>query len=232
MKNQNLPSWMKQLTGFAGIIGASALIGFPAWAHITSSTNVANATQTPQVAGNVKTTASPAPTGVSQTPTGTSPAAPTGASPAPTGASPAPTAATKDIVAIASGDAQFKTLTKALGAAGLVTTLQGKGPFTVFAPTDAAFAALPKATVDDLLKPANKAKLTKILTYHVVPGSVLSTSLKSGDVKSVEGSSLNVAVSAGKVTVGGANVVKADIKASNGVIHVIDKVLMPPAPTR
>jgi uncharacterized surface protein with fasciclin (FAS1) repeats len=231
MKNQNLPSWMKQLTGFAGIIGASALIGFPAWAHITSNTNVANATQTPQVAGNVKTAASPAPTGATQAPTGTS-QAPTGTSPAPTGASPAPTAGTKDIVAIASGDAQFKTLTKALGAAGLVTTLQGKGPFTVFAPTDAAFAALPKGTVEDLLKPANKAKLTKILTYHVVPGSVLSTSLKSGDVKSVEGTSLNVAVSAGKVTVSGANVVKADIKASNGVIHVIDKVLMPPAPTR
>jgi uncharacterized surface protein with fasciclin (FAS1) repeats len=200
MKNQNLPSWMKQLTGFAGVIGASALIGFPAWAHITSSTSVANATQTQQVAGNVKTAASPA-----------------------------PTAAGKDIVAIASGDAQFKTLTKALGSAGLVTTLQGKGPFTVFAPTDAAFAALPKGTVEDLLKPANKAKLTKILTYHVVPGSVVSTSLKSGDVKSVEGSSLKVAVSPGKVTVGGANVVKADIKASNGVIHVIDKVLMPPA---
>ena len=214
MKNQNLPSWMKQLTGFAGVIGASALIGFPAWAHITSNTNVANATQTPQVAGKVKTAASPAPTS---------------ASPAPTSASPAPTSAAKDIVAIASGDAQFKTLTKALGAAGLVTTLQGKGPFTVFAPTDAAFAALPKGTVEDLLKPANKAKLTKILTYHVVPGSVLSTSLKSGDVKSVEGTSLNVAVSAGKVTVSGANVVKADIKASNGVIHVIDKVLMPPA---
>ncbi len=214
MKNQNLPSWMKQLTGFAGVIGASALIGFPAWAHINSNTRVANTTQTQQVAGNVKTAASPAPTG---------------ASPAPTGASPAPTAAGKDIVAIASGDAQFKTLTKALGSAGLVTTLQGKGPFTVFAPTDAAFAALPKGTVEDLLKPENKAKLTKILTYHVVPGSVVSTSLKSGDVKSVEGSSLKVAVSTGKVTVGGANVVKADIKASNGVIHVIDKVLMPPA---
>jgi uncharacterized surface protein with fasciclin (FAS1) repeats len=206
MKNQNLPSWMKQLTGFAGVIGASALIGFPAWAHITSNTRVANATQTQQVAGNVKTAASPAPTG----------------------ASPAPTAAGKDIVAIASGDAQFKTLTKALGSAGLVTTLQGKGPFTVFAPTDAAFAALPKGTVENLLKPENKAQLTKILTYHVVPGSVVSTSLKSGDVKSVEGSSLKVAVSTGKVTVGGANVVKADIKASNGVIHVIDKVLMPP----
>ncbi|TAF00993.1 MAG: fasciclin domain-containing protein, partial [Oscillatoriales cyanobacterium] len=141
--------------------------------------------------------------------------------------SPAPTAATKDIVAIASGDAQFKTLTKALTAAGLVTTLQGKGPFTVFAPTDAAFAAVPKATLDDLLKPANKAKLVKVLTYHVVPGAVLSSSLKSGDVKSVEGASLKVAVAAGKVTVSGANVVKADIKASNGVIHVIDKVLIP-----
>ena len=210
MKNQNLPSWMKQLTGFAGVIGATALIGFPAWAHINSNTRVANATQTQQVAGNVKTAASPAPTG----------------------ASPAPTSATKDIVAIASGDAQFKTLTKALGSAGLVTTLQGKGPFTVFAPTDAAFAALPKGTVENLLKPENKAQLTKILTYHVVPGSVVSTSLKSGDVKSVEGSSLKVGVNAGKVTVSGANVVKADIKASNGVIHVIDKVLMPPASTK
>ena len=210
MKNQNLPSWMKQLTGFAGIIGASALIGFPAWAHITSNTNVANATQTQQVAGKVKTAASPAPTA----------------------ASPAPTAAAKDIVAIASGDPQFKTLTKALGAADLVATLQRKGPFTVFAPTDAAFAALPEGTVENLLKPENKAQLTKILAYHVVPGSVLSTSLKSGDVTSVEGSSLNVAVSAGKVTVSGANVVKADIKASNGVIHVIDKVLMPPDATK
>ncbi|MBD1827930.1 fasciclin domain-containing protein [Microcoleus vaginatus GB1-A2] len=227
MKNQNLPSWMKQLTGFAGVIGASALIGFPAWAHITSNTNVANATQTSQVAGKVKTAASPAPTGATQAPTGASPA-PTRTSPAPTGASPAPTSAAKDIVAIASGDPQFKTLTKALGAADLVATLQRKGPFTVFAPTDAAFAALPEGTVENLLKPENKAQLTKILAYHVVPGSVVSTSLKSGDVKSVEGSALNVAVNAGKVTVSGANVVKADIKASNGVIHVIDKVLMPP----
>jgi uncharacterized surface protein with fasciclin (FAS1) repeats len=199
MKNQNLPSWMKSLTGFAGVIGATALIGFPAWAHINSNTTVASTTQTQQVAGNVKTAASPT-----------------------------PTAQAKDIVAIASGDPQFKTLTKALGAAGLVTTLQGKGPFTVFAPTDTAFAALPKGTLDDLLKPANKAKLTKILTYHVVPGSVLSTSLKSGDVTSVEKSPLKVVVNGGKVTVGGANVVKADIKASNGVIHVIDKVLIPP----
>lgn len=198
MKNSNLPSWMKQLTGFAGVIGASALIGFPAWAHINANTSVANAATTQQVAGNPKTAASPA-----------------------------PMAQAKDIVAIASGDPQFKTLTTALKAAGLVQTLQGKGPFTVFAPTDAAFAALPKGTLEDLLKPANKAKLTKILTYHVVSGSVLSTSLKSGDVPTVEKSPVKVVVSGGKVTVGGANVVKADIKASNGVIHVIDKVLIP-----
>lgn len=198
MKNQNLPTWMKQLTGFAGVIGASALIGFPAWAHINANTTVANAATTQQIAGNAKTAASPA-----------------------------PMAQAKDIVAIASGDAQFKTLTKALTAAGLVPTLQGKGPFTVFAPTDAAFAALPKGTLEDLLKPANKAKLTKILTYHVVSGAVLSTSLKSGDVPTVEKSPVKVVVSGGKVTVGGANVVKADIKASNGVIHVIDKVLIP-----
>jgi uncharacterized surface protein with fasciclin (FAS1) repeats len=204
MKNQNLPNLMKKLTSFAGVIGASALIAFPAWAHINAKTNVASATGTQQVAGNVKTAASPAPA-----------------------ASPAATTAGKDIVAIASGDAQFKTLTKALTAAGLVSTLQGKGPFTVFAPTDAAFAALPKGTLDDLLKPANKAKLTKILTYHVVPGAVLSTGLKSGNVTSVEKTPLKVVVSGAKVTVDGANVVKADIKASNGVIHVIDKVLIP-----
>lgn len=199
MKNQNVPTLMKQLTGFAGVIGASALIGFPAWAHINSNTTVANAAQTQQLAGNVKPAAAPA-----------------------------SMAATKDIVAIASGDAQFNTLTKALGAAGLVTTLQGKGPFTVFAPTDAAFAALPKGTLENLMKPANKAKLVKILTYHVVPGAVLSTTLNSGEVATVEKSKLKVEVKGGKVKVGGANVVKADIKASNGVIHVIDKVLMPP----
>ncbi len=199
MKTQNLPSWMKKPIGLAGAIGASALIGLPALAHINSNTSVGNANPSPQVAQTVKPANQPV-----------------------------RIAQTKDIVATASGDAQFKTLTKALTAAGLVTTLQGKGPFTVFAPTEAAFAALPKATLDDLLKPANKAKLAKILTYHVVPGSVVSTSLKSGDVKSVEGSPLKVTVAGGKVTVGGANVVKADVKASNGVIHVIDKVLMPP----
>ena len=133
----------------------------------------------------------------------------------------------KTIVQIASTNGSFKTLTAALKAAGLISTLSSPGPFTVFAPTDAAFAALPKGTVEKLLKPENKAMLVKILTYHVVSGEVLSTSLKSGNVKTVEGSSVRVKVSPRGVMVNSAKVVKADIRASNGVIHVIDKVIMP-----
>lgn len=131
------------------------------------------------------------------------------------------------IVEIAASADSFKTLTAALKAAGLVEVLSGKGPFTVFAPTDEAFAALPKGTVENLLKPENKATLVKILTYHVVPGKVLSTDLKSGKVATVEGGDVTITV--GKsVMVNNAQVAKADIKASNGVIHVIDKVLLPP----
>ena len=131
----------------------------------------------------------------------------------------------KDIVdtAVAAGD--FKTLAAALDKAGLVSTLKGKGPFTVFAPTDAAFAKVPKADLDALL--ADKAKLTAVLTYHVVPGSVMAKDVKPGKVKSVQGSDLTLATSSGGVTVDGAHVVKADIVADNGVIHVIDSVVMP-----
>jgi uncharacterized surface protein with fasciclin (FAS1) repeats len=145
---------------------------------------------------------------------------------------PAPMAAKKTIVQIAAINGSFKTLTAALKAAGLTETLSGPGPFTVFAPTDAAFAALPKGTVEKLLLPQNKAMLVKILTYHVVVGDVLSTNLKTGKVKTVEGSSVKVKVSTIGVMVNNAKVVKADIKASNGVIHVIDKVLMPSAKTK
>jgi len=132
------------------------------------------------------------------------------------------------IVAVASANPNFKTLVAAVKEAGLVDTLSGKGPFTVFAPTEAAFAKLPKGTVEKLLKPENKAMLRKILTYHVVAGAVESKTLKTGPVKTVEGASVNVRVSGGKVTVNNAKVVMADVKASNGVIHVIDTVLMPP----
>ncbi len=132
---------------------------------------------------------------------------------------------TKDIVAIAATDC--KTLAAAVKAAGLVETLQGKGPFTVFAPTDAAFAAI-QSEVDKLLKPENKAKLAKILTYHVVSGKMEAADLEDGqELTTVEGSKLKVMVKGGKVMVGNAHVTSADISASNGVIHVIDKVLLP-----
>ncbi|MDP3718988.1 MAG: fasciclin domain-containing protein [Acidobacteriota bacterium] len=134
----------------------------------------------------------------------------------------------KDIVDTAVGAGQFKTLAAALGAAGLVETLKGKGPFTVFAPTDAAFAKLPAGTVEMLLKPENKAKLTAILTYHVVAGKVMAADVvKVTSAKTVQGGAVAVKVTGGKVTIDAANVVTTDIAASNGVIHVIDTVLMP-----
>ena len=130
----------------------------------------------------------------------------------------------KDIVDTAVGAGTFKTLTAALGAAGLVDTLKGKGPFTVFAPSDEAFAKIAKADLDKLL--ADKAKLTAVLTYHVVPGKVVAQDVKAGNVKTVQGSDLMIAT-AGGVTVNGAKVLKTDVLADNGVIHVIDTVLMP-----
>ena len=136
----------------------------------------------------------------------------------------AATAFAQDIVDTAVKAGNFKTLVTAVQAAGLVDTLKGPGPFTVFAPTDAAFAKVPKAQLDALL--ADKAKLTKVLTYHVVPGAVMAMDVKPGMVKTVEGSELTLAT-AGGVTVNGAKVVAADVKASNGVIHAIDTVLMP-----
>lgn len=133
--------------------------------------------------------------------------------------------APKDIVTIASTSA--KTLAAAVTAAGLVETLQGSGPFTVFAPTDAAFAAI-QSEVDKLLKPENKDKLSKVLTYHVVSGKVTSSDLKDGqELTTVQGGKLKVSIKDGKVMIGNATVVTADITASNGVIHVVDKVLLP-----
>jgi uncharacterized surface protein with fasciclin (FAS1) repeats len=130
----------------------------------------------------------------------------------------------KDIVDTAVAAGSFKTLAAALQAAGLVDTLKGKGPFTVFAPTDEAFAKIPKADLDALLK--DKAKLTAVLTYHVVPGTVMAKDVKAGKVKTVQGGEITVSTMGG-VKVDAANVVKTDITASNGVIHVIDSVLMP-----
>jgi uncharacterized surface protein with fasciclin (FAS1) repeats len=138
-------------------------------------------------------------------------------------------AAAGDIVAVASGDANFKTLVAAIKAAGLVETLQGKGPFTVFAPTDEAFAKLPAGTLEDLLKPENKAKLAGILTYHVVPGKVMAADVKTMKAKTVNGQELSLKVMDGHVTADNAKVVKTDVIAANGVIHVIDAVMLPAA---
>lgn len=137
--------------------------------------------------------------------------------------------ATSDIVdtAVAAGD--FTTLVAAVQAAGLVDTLKGEGPFTVFAPTDAAFAALPEGTVDTLLKPENKDQLVSILTYHVVPGAVMSSDLTKGmTAATVQGANVTFTLDGG-AKVNGANITTADIATSNGVIHVIDTVIMPPA---
>ena len=132
-----------------------------------------------------------------------------------------------DIVAVAVATEGFSTLVAALTAAGLVETLQGEGPFTVFAPNDAAFAALPEGLLEKLLLPENIAVLTAILTYHVVPGMVMSTDVTAGDVATVEGSTIAITTDMG-VMVNGANVVAVDVAASNGVIHVIDAVIVPP----
>ncbi|MCP6762656.1 MAG: fasciclin domain-containing protein [Fischerella sp. CENA71] len=144
---------------------------------------------------------------------------------------PPPAAGTgnQSLLALTESNKQFTVLTKALKAAGLVDILEGQGPFTVFAPTDAAFAKLPQDALQELLKPENKEVLVKILTYHVVPGQVLSGDLKSGEVKSVEGGPISVKVNDPKdVMVNDAKVVQADIKGRNGVIHAIDNVILPP----
>ena len=133
-----------------------------------------------------------------------------------------------DIVDTAKSVGTFKTLTAALDAADKTAMLKEKGPYTVFAPTDEAFAALPKGTVEDLLKPENKEKLGKILAYHVLSGKVSAADVKTMKAKTANGAELNIVVKDGTVMVNDAKVVKADVVADNGIIHVIDKVLMPP----
>jgi uncharacterized surface protein with fasciclin (FAS1) repeats len=174
------------------------------------------------------------PTGTTTTPTGTT-TTPTGTTTTPTGTTttptktPATTTTTgKTIVDVAAGNPSFTTLVKALKAADLAGTLATGGPYTVFAPTNAAFNKLPKATLANLLKPENKAQLQKILTYHVVAGEVTSKTIKAGAVPTVAGSNVTVRVRGRNVTINNAKVTKTDLKASNGVIHVIDTVLLPP----
>ena len=135
----------------------------------------------------------------------------------------------QDIVDVAVGAGSFKTLVAAVKAAGLVETLKGDGPFTVFAPTDEAFSKLPKGSLDSLLKPENKKKLQDILTYHVVAAKVPSSKVSAGKVAMVNKKHAKISIKNGKVMIDKANVVKTDVMASNGVIHVIDRVILPPA---
>lgn len=152
-------------------------------------------------------------------------AAPAATTKAPAAATTEGAAATKDIVDTAVGAGSFKTLADLLTKAGLVETLKGPGPFTVFAPTDEAFAKVDKATLDKL--GANVEALKQVLTYHVVAGKVLAADVKAGPVKTVEGSEATIKVEGGKVMIDGANVTATDVMASNGVIHVIDAVILP-----
>lgn len=131
------------------------------------------------------------------------------------------------IVGIAAGNENFTTLVAAVKAAGLVETLSGKGPFTVFAPTDDAFKKLPEGTVESLLKPENKSKLADILKYHVVAGKVMAADVKPGEVTTVQGGKATIKAEGGVITIDGAKIVKTDIVGSNGVIHVIDSVILP-----
>lgn len=156
---------------------------------------------------------------------------PTAEVPAETDAAPTDAAPTEGetIVDIAAANGSFDTLVAAIQAAGLAETLSSEGPYTVFAPTDEAFEALPEGTLDTLLLPENQEALTQILTYHVVSGEILASDIETGAVATVEGGDVDVVADAGSVTVNGAAVTQPDIVASNGVIHVIDTVLLPPS---
>jgi len=211
---------LKLLASLIGVVGVTILIGFPVGAQQSSG----GATN-------------PKPSIFNEPPynrrTGTPPAtAPTTPPPTTQPSTPAPGAtepSKENVVALAAANDSFKTLTAALKAAGLTETLSGQGPFTIFAPTDAAFAQLPQDALQELLKPENKDILVKILTYHVVPGNITSGDLKPGEVKTVEGGAVNVQADPAKgVSVNDASVVQPDIKASNGVIHAIDRVMLPP----
>lgn len=197
-----------------GVVAAIALIGFPAGAQKSGGGSL-----------------NPRPSIFNEPPYkggGSTPANNTTTPTTPSSNQPTNGTQSNTVVAVAAAKGSFKTLTMALAAAGLDKTLEEKGPFTIFAPTDQAFATLPPATLQQLLKPENKDLLVKILTYHVVSGRITSTNLKTGEVPTLEGSPLQVKVSQGGVMINNANVTEADIMASNGIIHAIDQVMLPP----
>ncbi|NJP12364.1 MAG: fasciclin domain-containing protein [Leptolyngbyaceae cyanobacterium RU_5_1] len=224
MSFESLAHSLKKATGLAAIAAASAFVSLPALAGGSASDSAPKPTSSesrPAPTNEAKpiqpqtSESAPTPNEVRPSQSQTSPAA-------------APQASGGTIVDVAAANRSFKTLTTAVKAAGLTEILSGEGPYTVFAPTDEAFAALPKGTVEMLMKPENKAKLQKVLAYHVLQGAVESSAIKSGSVRTAEGSSVKFDVKGNQVMVNNAKVTSANIKASNGVIHAIDKVILPP----
>jgi uncharacterized surface protein with fasciclin (FAS1) repeats len=240
--NVNNSNFLTRLVSIVGATSIGILIGLPSGAnevlnpHSDISLTKENA-KTQQLAqqagGSTNRGLNPSPGIFSEPPYNRSRTAPTipGTQPINPNTPPFPPSSntgTKDLVSTAQSNPQFTKLTRALKAAGLTATLQGKGPFTLFAPTDAAFSELPQDAVAELFKPENKEVLVKILTYHVIPGQVLSRDLKPGEVQSLEGSPILIKIDGkNSVMVDDAKVTQTDIKASNGVIHVIDKVILP-----
>jgi uncharacterized surface protein with fasciclin (FAS1) repeats len=208
----------------AAVVSTGLFVSISSYAQSGTPGTTTTPSPTSSPAATPGTTTPRPSNGGTMTNPGTTPGGMSNPGTAPASATPA---SGKTIVSIAAGNKNFTTLVTALKAADLVNTLSGEGPYTVFAPTNAAFAKLPKATLANLLKPANKEQLKKVLTYHVVSGAVTSKQLKSGSVATVEGGNVTVKVSGKKVKVNNANVILADVKASNGYIHAIDTVLIP-----
>jgi uncharacterized surface protein with fasciclin (FAS1) repeats len=243
-------NFFAKLAGIVGVSGISLLICLPSTANEIRNTHLNTKESTVEVLKKDKKPSSqkpkqkprlnPSPRILQECPYNRA-ACPGGSSPAPepqpipTPTEPrqvpsteTPNTETRNLVTLLEENDSFTMLIKALKAAGLTETLLGPGPFTIFAPTDKAFAQLPKDAVRDLLKPENKEVLVKILTYHVVSGQVLAGDLKTGEVKSYEGGPISVKMKGQDVMVNDAKVINRDIKASNGIIHAIDKVILPP----
>ncbi|MDF5711947.1 MAG: fasciclin domain-containing protein [Nostoc sp. S4] len=199
---------------FFNIVGIGSLIALPACAKPVTETPTATI---PPVAQTPVTTAPP----IAQTPITT---------PSPVTPTPIPTQNLAELAKTAAAQGQFKTLIRAVEAAGLTQQLTAPGPYTVFAPSDAAFSTLPKATLDKLLQPSNKQQLVRLLAYHVILGQINSQQLTSGQVKTVEGAPVQITVDRASktITVNNAKVTQPDIPASNGIVHIVDKVILPP----